>query len=155
MYCIYNPICMYCSVNKGQTSVKSNNMKKTSYAVELSLLNDAGSSCRDEVENLYSISEQLGLQPQCATVSLSSLSVKIICSGSTFTHLFFKCYFMIHLISYYNCTPPLHNCLAIGKITQMKDKKWPNWITFQILVCIARQCKNYFLNQVSFKCLSF
>jgi hypothetical protein len=27
MYCICNPTCMYCLVNKGQTSVKSNNVK--------------------------------------------------------------------------------------------------------------------------------
>jgi hypothetical protein len=28
MYCICNPTCMYCLVNKGQTSAKSNNVKK-------------------------------------------------------------------------------------------------------------------------------
>jgi hypothetical protein len=28
MYCIYNPTCMYFLVNKGQTSVKSINVKK-------------------------------------------------------------------------------------------------------------------------------
>ena len=56
------------------------------YSVRLNSLNVVGSSCSDEVENLYSISEQLGLQPQWATESLSSLSIakrvsKYKCNG--------------------------------------------------------------------------
>jgi hypothetical protein len=35
-YCIWNPTCVYCLVNKGETSVKSNNIKKV-FVVILSL----------------------------------------------------------------------------------------------------------------------